>query len=161
MEVKRNEPTELRPQGGRVMDAPVVPINVPEFLRQIKNEPAWENSDRNAMTVFKSEEMRIVLTALHKDAVIEQHKANGVISVQVLEGENAIAKNRDIMGATNPANADAGTINRTKLHRRSNGPPQPRHLTAVNAPIMAGVFPRPIHRRFSRAPAMAAISRRA
>ncbi len=30
--------------------------------------------------------------------------------VQVLEGENAIAKNREIMGATNPAEADAGTI---------------------------------------------------
>ena len=30
--------------------------------------------------------------------------------VQVLEGENAIAKNREIMGATNPANAAAGTI---------------------------------------------------
>ena len=30
--------------------------------------------------------------------------------LQVLEGENAIARNREIMGATNPANADAGTI---------------------------------------------------
>jgi nucleoside-diphosphate kinase len=30
--------------------------------------------------------------------------------VQVLEGENAIAKNREVMGATNPENADAGTI---------------------------------------------------
>ena len=30
--------------------------------------------------------------------------------VQVLEGENAIAKNREIMGATNPADADPGTI---------------------------------------------------
>ena len=30
--------------------------------------------------------------------------------VQVLEGENAVAKNREIMGATNPANAEAGTI---------------------------------------------------
>ena len=30
--------------------------------------------------------------------------------VQVLEGENAIAKNRDVMGATNPADAAAGTI---------------------------------------------------
>ena len=30
--------------------------------------------------------------------------------VQVLEGENAIAKNREIMGATNPADADEGTI---------------------------------------------------
>ena len=29
---------------------------------------------------------------------------------RVLEGEGAIAKNREVMGATNPANADAGTI---------------------------------------------------
>lgn len=32
------------------------------------------------------------------------------VVVQVLEGDNAIARNREIMGATNPANAEAGTI---------------------------------------------------
>jgi nucleoside-diphosphate kinase len=32
------------------------------------------------------------------------------IIVQVLEGEGAILKNREVMGATNPANADEGTI---------------------------------------------------
>ncbi len=35
---------------------------------------------------------------------------SGPVVVQVLEGENAIARNRDIMGATNPANAAEGTI---------------------------------------------------
>lgn len=35
---------------------------------------------------------------------------SGPVVVQVLEGENAIAKYRDVMGATNPANAAAGTI---------------------------------------------------
>lgn len=35
---------------------------------------------------------------------------SGPVMVQVLEGENAIAKNRDVMGATNPADAAAGTI---------------------------------------------------
>lgn len=35
---------------------------------------------------------------------------SGPVLVQVLEGENAILKNREIMGATNPAEADAGTI---------------------------------------------------
>lgn len=35
---------------------------------------------------------------------------SGPVVVQVLEGENAVQANRDIMGATNPANADAGTI---------------------------------------------------
>ena len=35
---------------------------------------------------------------------------SGPVVVQVLEGENAMQRNRDVMGATNPANADAGTI---------------------------------------------------
>ena len=35
---------------------------------------------------------------------------SGPVVVQVLEGEDAIAQNRKIMGATNPANADEGTI---------------------------------------------------
>lgn len=35
---------------------------------------------------------------------------SGPVIVQVLEGENAIAKYRDVMGATNPANAAPGTI---------------------------------------------------
>jgi nucleoside-diphosphate kinase len=35
---------------------------------------------------------------------------SGPVVVQVLEGEGAIAKNRDLMGATNPADAAAGTI---------------------------------------------------
>ena len=35
---------------------------------------------------------------------------SGPVVVQVLEGENAIAKNRELMGATNPKEAEAGTI---------------------------------------------------
>lgn len=35
---------------------------------------------------------------------------SGPVVVQVLEGDNAVARNRDIMGATNPANAAPGTI---------------------------------------------------
>ena len=35
---------------------------------------------------------------------------SGPVVVQVLEGENAIAKNRELMGATNPAEAAPGTI---------------------------------------------------
>ena len=35
---------------------------------------------------------------------------SGPVVVQVLEGESAVQRNRDVMGATNPANADEGTI---------------------------------------------------
>jgi nucleoside-diphosphate kinase len=44
---------------------------------------------------------------------------SGPVVVQVLEGENAIAKYRDIMGATDPAKAAAGTIR--KVHAKSIG----------------------------------------
>lgn len=97
MEAKHNESTELRPKGGRLLDAPVVPINMPDFIHQIKKEPTWEKSDRNAMTIYKTDGMRIVLIALHEDAVIEKHTANGVISVQVLDGEiNFITEGQSI-----------------------------------------------------------------
>jgi nucleoside-diphosphate kinase len=39
-----------------------------------------------------------------------EYMISGPVVVQVLEGENAIARNREIMGATNPANADEGTV---------------------------------------------------
>ena len=42
---------------------------------------------------------------------------SGPVVVQVLEGENAVARNREIMGATNPENADEGTIR--KVHAES------------------------------------------
>ena len=38
------------------------------------------------------------------------YMTSGPVMVQALEGENAIAQNRTLMGATNPADADAGTI---------------------------------------------------
>jgi nucleoside-diphosphate kinase len=51
---------------------------------------------------------------VHKERPFFNHLVSYMISgpvmVQVLEGENAISKNRDIMGATNPADAAPGTI---------------------------------------------------
>ena len=52
--------------------------------------------------------------AVHKERPffndLVEFMISGPVVVQVLEGENAVAKNREIMGATNPANAAAGTI---------------------------------------------------
>ena len=50
--------------------------------------------------------------AVHKErpffADLVRYMTSGPVMVQALEGEDAIAKNRAIMGATNPAEADAG-----------------------------------------------------
>jgi len=87
MEEKKNESTPQRPEGERLVDAPLVTIDLPKFMRQIKSEPAWLNGPRNAITVFKSDHMRLVLIALHSGAELPTHTADGTISVQVLEGD--------------------------------------------------------------------------
>jgi nucleoside-diphosphate kinase len=77
---------------------------------------------------FESQGLRIIaakmlqLSQAQAEAFYEVHKArpfykdlvrymtSGPVIVQVLEGENAVVKNRDIMGATDPKKAAAGTI---------------------------------------------------
>lgn len=54
--------------------------------------------------------------AVHKERAffrdLCEFMSSGPVVVQVLEGENAIQRNREVMGATNPANAEEGTIRR-------------------------------------------------
>ena len=87
MEVKYNDPTDLRPEGKRILDAPLVRMNIPEFIDQLKSEQPWKTGDKNAMTIYKNDAMRMVLIALHKDAILQKHTAEGNISIQVIEGE--------------------------------------------------------------------------
>lgn len=87
MEEKMNESTPQRPEGGRMVNAPLVAIDLPRFMEQIKSEAAWLNGPRNAITVFKSDYLRIVLIALHAGAELPTHTADGMISVQVLQGK--------------------------------------------------------------------------
>jgi len=71
--------------------------------------------------------------AVHKDRPfytdLVKFMTEGPVIVQVLEGENAIARNREVMGATNPEKADPGTIRKefaTNIERNavhgSDGP---------------------------------------
>ena len=85
--VKFNNPTELRPEGERIIDAPLVHMDLKESAKTLKSEKAWKEKDRNAITLYKTGGMRLVLIALHKGAILEKHTANGTINVQVLEGE--------------------------------------------------------------------------
>lgn len=87
MENKSNDATPQRPEGDRILNAPLVEMNLEEVIKQIKSETTWADSDRNSVTLFKSDSMRIVLIGLHENAELKPHKANGVISVQVIEGK--------------------------------------------------------------------------
>jgi len=67
-----------------------------------------------ARMMHLSDEQAQGFYAVHKERPffndLVSYMTSGPVVVQVLQGEGAIAKNREIMGATNPADAEAGTI---------------------------------------------------
>ena len=67
-----------------------------------------------AKMIHMSQEQAEGFYAEHKErpffASLVEFMTSGPVMVQVLEGENAIARNREIMGATNPDNAEEGTL---------------------------------------------------
>jgi len=87
MEQTNNKFIKQIPQQDRPIDAPLLTIDLPALLKQIKEESSWKDSKRNAITVFKTNGFCIVLIALHDGAEMARHIADGIISVQVLEGE--------------------------------------------------------------------------
>ena len=97
MEVKVITATTQRPEGVRVMDAPLVTIDLFSFIEQIRKEKKWKETDRNAITVFKTNGLRIVLIALRKGAEMAKHSAGGKISIQVLEGKMQIFTDEQIV----------------------------------------------------------------
>jgi nucleoside-diphosphate kinase len=97
-------------------------------LSIIKPDAVAKNIIGEIYRIFESGGLRVIaarmlhLTREQAEAFYVVHKerpfyndlvkfmTSGPVMVQVLEGENAIAKNRDLMGATNPAQAAEGTI---------------------------------------------------
>jgi quercetin dioxygenase-like cupin family protein len=61
-------------------------IDLPAHISNIKKEDAWTKNDRNAITVFKTGDMTIILVAMHKNAGLINHTAESITSLQVLEG---------------------------------------------------------------------------
>jgi quercetin dioxygenase-like cupin family protein len=87
MEIKRNEATLNRPEGDRVLDAPYVFMDLNDFIKQLKDEEAWDKNDRNGITIFKTDNLTTVLTCLHKEAAIKDNSVDGLFQVQVLSGK--------------------------------------------------------------------------
>jgi nucleoside-diphosphate kinase len=101
---------------------------VERTLSIIKPDATRRNLTGQIVARFESAGLRVVaqrrmrLSTAQAEAFYAVHKArpffgslvefmtSGPVVVQVLEGENAIAKNREVMGATDPAKAAAGTI---------------------------------------------------
>ncbi len=101
---------------------------VERTLSIIKPDAVAKNVIGQIMSRFENDGLKVVaakmvqLTDETAGGFYAEHKArpffkdlvsfmtSGPVVVQVLEGENAVARNRDLMGATNPAQAAPGTI---------------------------------------------------
>ena len=62
-------------------------IDIPSFIKQVKSEKQWKQGDRNSITVFKSDKMRIVLMALRKNAEMKTQHPENILSLQVIDGK--------------------------------------------------------------------------
>ena len=76
-----------RPDADRLLDARMFTIDLPSAIERIKQEEEWMSGKQNAITVMKSEKMRIILIAMHKGNEMKMHQSEGPISLQILEGK--------------------------------------------------------------------------
>ena len=103
----------------------------------IKPNATLDNNIGNIISIFEKNDLRIAAAKFtqlskekaegfyieHKDrpffGELVEFMTSGPVMLMVLEGENAVMKNREIMGATNPSEAAEGTIR--KLYAKSIG----------------------------------------
>ena len=110
---------------------------IEQTLSIIKPDGVQNGHIGHVISIFEAAGLRVAaaklvhLTAHQAGAFYAEHKerpfygelveymTSGPVMLMVLEGEDAIAQNRKLMGATDPAQADAGTIR--KLYAESKG----------------------------------------
>lgn len=80
-------PSHPRPDSNRLLDAPMFNVDLPSAIKRLKLEEDWISGKHNAVTLMKSERMRIVLIAMHQGNEMKMHQSNGPISVHILEGK--------------------------------------------------------------------------
>lgn len=87
MKHSSSQSTPLRPEGERILNAPIIDIDLYAYIAKIKEETTWKENDRNTITLFKSDTLRLVLIGLKAGSELKKHKTNNTISVQVLQGD--------------------------------------------------------------------------
>ena len=102
--------------------------NTEQTLSIIKPDPIERNLSDKIKSIFSRNNLKIIETKklqISKDEAAEFYKihqskpfydqlcnylSSGPIEVMILQGDNAVTKNRELMGATDPKNAEKGTI---------------------------------------------------
>jgi len=70
-------------------------FDLPTLVKEIKKSRAFEKGELNSMTLLKSPEKQIVLTALHEGTEINSFQANDSITFQIIEGKLVFYANKE------------------------------------------------------------------
>jgi quercetin dioxygenase-like cupin family protein len=70
----------------RQVAAAVLSFDLAAELQSLRQEPSWRDGSRNARTLVKEGELRVVLTAMKAGSRLREHRSSGAVSVQTLEG---------------------------------------------------------------------------
>jgi len=68
------------------LDTEVAVFDLSQEAALLRQEPAWQQNDRNAKTFVKEADLRVVLTVLKQGAIIKEHRAPGTAVVQAVTG---------------------------------------------------------------------------
>lgn len=74
------------PREDRVLSGQAITFVAAEELNILKQEPEWLSGTRNSVTLVKTSNLSIVLTAIRKNASLCGHAVDGPITLQVLSG---------------------------------------------------------------------------
>ena len=80
-------PSHPRPDPDRPLDGHLLDFDLPAVIDRIKQEADWISGKHNAITLMKSNSMRIVLIAMHEGNEMKMHQAAGPVSIYLIEGK--------------------------------------------------------------------------
>jgi quercetin dioxygenase-like cupin family protein len=87
METRYNEATKNRPEGTRMIDGPAIFTDLVAVTKQLYGERAWATNDLNGITVFKTDQMTVVLTVIKEGTKIKKNAVEGLFMIVVLKGK--------------------------------------------------------------------------
>jgi len=121
----------------RPLDGAWLPFTLPLMLKSIKAD-TWRANSRNAITLMKSRGLRIVLIAMHGATEIPTHRADGQLSLQVIEGSLRVSTDARVLtlekkGICSPCTRRFRTPFRQSANRRSCSPCRQRRNIRRNS----------------------------
>jgi hypothetical protein len=76
----------------RSLDRPVTVIDPRAAAATLRGEPAWRSEDRASVTLLHDETIRVVLTSLHRGAVLGADVSDDWASIDVVDGAASVAR---------------------------------------------------------------------